>query len=709
MDQTTLTVLGGALGVALAKVAEKVAEKLVELSLEPTLEIAKGKILSRYETAKSEKELRDTVMAALDDMRAETSDPYARLNITNWVTGQTPETYQVMAAAAVVMTDLDPAKVPDKLLSALHLDNDRRELLAKFLLYLRKRLANTDSFSKLIEYANDLDRRGELSGLAQHVEEIAEDTRRIKSLLEQWAAQQGLTDNDPAALENYLEYCRRRWSHLMLPLVRKNVGPLSPSLKRIFVPLLVRDEKAEEAARKKAERGQHIRARLDEAQEQVQPVDFYDAFSKYKHFVLVGLPGTGKTTLLRRAALAFAEGRAATDIHWQGKHKLPIFVRLRNFGIFLEKNGEKFSAPGAGALVAYLEQHLRNDEGIDIPHDFFERRLAAGDCVVLLDGLDEVLENRVEVAQHVNAFIQKYGRYDNRFGISSRPKGYEGDTRLQLSHADLALLEVLPLQPDGIRDLIGKLLPLLEEDPRQRDEDLARLGSRILANRNLTEIASVPLFCSALVQVYKYHRADLPQRRVDVLAEIVDLLLGFWYAQNPEILEPEKLARSDGTTAQYADTQESIEQKFNRLAHLAYYMQDVIGQAEISSAQAQKELAKYLHDHEGVSETDARLWARRFLESAHLQSGLFVESMPGTHAFLHKNFMEYFAASSLLLDQENPLVIILAHLEEEWWEQVLLLAAAHPKASNPFRRKLIPEVIESARSCPKGSPAWLRR
>ncbi len=461
------------------------------------------------------------------------------------------------------MVDLDPKKVPAKLLTALQLDDTRRELLARFLVYLRKKLADTDSFSRLIAYADDLDQRGSLVGLTHEVESMAQDMRRVESLLEEFARKQGLTVDDARAFKAYLENCRAHWEGLMLPLVRKNVGRLSPNMKRIFVHLMVRDEKAEEEARKETEKAQKraLRTRLDEVQAPVQPVDFYAAFAKYKKFILVGLPGMGKTTLLRRAALAFAEGRAGEDLGWPGAVKVPIFVRLRNFGIYLAENRAKFSAPGPGALVAYLEQNLRSDERVDIPQDFFERRLEAGECVVLLDGLDEVLDNRAEVAQFVNAFITKFTRFDNRIGLSSRPKGYEGDTYLQLSGADLARLEVLPLPPAGIRDLIGKLLPLLEANPRQRQEDATHLGERILSSQNLTEIASVPLFCSALVQVYKYHGADLPQRRVDVLAEIVDLLLGFWYAQNPDILDPLKLAQADGTGHVYADVQELVELK----------------------------------------------------------------------------------------------------------------------------------------------------
>ncbi|HPH98423.1 MAG TPA: SUMF1/EgtB/PvdO family nonheme iron enzyme [Anaerolineaceae bacterium] len=705
-----------AFGAALMEVASVLAKKaVVDPALAKGLESFQKWLTRDYDKSKAAQELRDQVNRALGEIRKETPDAFDRLKIVNWVTGRTPEVHQLMAAAAVEMVRPDAGKISPQLLKALDIDDSRRHLLAQFLFHLRAQLVSSPGYGPIIQYANELDQRGLLAGLSDQVAKMAENmakaaanTDAIKQRLEQMAAYYGITETDATALEKYRAACCEQWSRLSLPLVRKNVGRYSPEIKRIFVPLMVRDDREEEKNRKEQEK-HRVKNRLDERQDgQSFSVDFSVAFSKYPCFVLVGLPGSGKTTLLRRTALAFAENRPE-DIGWQGQQYIPVFVRLRNFGIFLEENHAKFGAPGAGILVAYLEQNLRNVENIQIPDDFFEKRLQAGQCVILLDGLDEVLNNRVEVAQSINAFIKKFGHCGNRIGLSSRPRGYEGDVRRQLSEANLPLLEVLPLNPPGIRDLIRKVLPLLEENSAKQQDDFHRLSSRILNRQNLTEIASVPLFCACLVQVYKYHGADLPQRRVDVLAEVADLLLGFWYAQATEILASDELAMMDGTEKVFMDTEESVETKFNRLAHLAYKMQSELDLVEIETEAAARILSQFMIDHEGILPEKARDWAKRFLRSAHLQSGLFVESSPGVHSFLHKNFLEYFAASSLLMDEINPNAVIKDHLDDPRWEEILLLAAAHPKATNIFRSQLIPEIIQCAEACEVGSEAWKRR
>ena len=61
--------------------------------------------------------------------------------------------------------------------------------------------------------------------------------------------------------------------------------------------------------------------------------------SPRSRFLLRGKPGTGKTTLLKRLAVAFAGGQAEEVLGWQDEWLLPILVPLRNFGKFLKRKG----------------------------------------------------------------------------------------------------------------------------------------------------------------------------------------------------------------------------------------------------------------------------------------------------------------------------------------------------------------------------------
>ena len=227
-----------------------------------------------------------------------------------------------------------------------------------------------------------------------------------------------------------------------------------------------------------------------------------------------------------------------------------------------------------------------------------------------MDGLDEVSENRSDVALHIQEFITCYGNIPgNRFALSSRPRGFETVER-QLRPANLAVAEVSPLDEQGIRDLTRNLFTLIDPSPSQREKDTVELVENILSRHDLTEIASTPLFCSALVQVYKYHGAHLPERRVDVLDEIVDLLLGFWKAQQ-SIAEAEKLATEDGT-GRPRRLEEAISLKRQRLSFLAYQMQ-VKRIAGIKTTEAVDLLANYFKERERIKDEEKCCqWAEEF-------------------------------------------------------------------------------------------------
>ncbi len=693
-------------------IANKLAEKIFEIGIERTEEEARQALLKNFTRKKAEGELHDAVMRALDITREQEVDAFDRLKLVKAVTGKSPEVYELLAATAVEMVRPEPKKIPSQLLLALGMEDTYRELLMRFLLHFRKQLVSKPQFTPLIDYANKMDDKGSLVGFAISFVDLHQEARRMRTNLDLLAAHHGLTKNDKEALNEYLQYMRQKLGTLRLPLIRENVGLVSAAINRVFVPLSLRDEQAEETARKKSERrGFKLNLRLDvheETTETIKPIDFNDLFARYRRFILIGLPGTGKTTLLRRAALAFADGRNAEDLKWK-EPMFPIFLRLHNFGIFLDENREKFCEPAAGSIIAYMEQHLRNDENINLPADFFEKRLNGGKCVVLMDGLDEISDNRMEVAQHISRFIEKYSPGGNRFGISSRPKGYyDEEVQLQFADSNLAVAVVNPLTPQGISQLIKNLFPLIEPDPVQREKDIKNLTQKILSHKDLAELASIPLFCSTLVQVYKHHGADLPQRRVDVLAEIENLLLGFWYVQQRELRDAGKLARADGTDQRYDGAAEAVEIKRNRLAHLAFHMHADLRQETVSDEDARKAIENYLVEQEGATTIEAKRWAKKFLQNAHEHSGLFMENEPGTYAFIHKNFLEYFAATALITDQDDPVQIILDNIQDPWWDQVILLACAHRDANNPFRRDIIPRILSLAGQLERGSPAWSR-
>jgi len=695
MDPIALALLASALSPALLIVIEKIGEKLVEVGIEPTIEMARAKLLKGYEQEKAEQELRAVVMAALDDTRHKLPDAFDRSKITNKLTGRTAETYALLAAAAVELADPDPAKIPARLLADLELEESHRDLLACFLGNFRPRLADTKTFTRLIEYSNDLDRRGLLAGLAVDVAGIARGVSEMAQNLERLVAYFRIAADEDEALRQYLETLQDRLRWLPLPLAAPSAasGQTDAELRCVYVPLSLRDLEAEAEARRRAERFDRSAAEMENELREIEarPVGLGEVIARHERFAIIGKAGCGKTTLLKMAALAFAEDRAKEDLDWQGEPLFPIFVRLRNFGAFLSDHPE-YREPGPGALTAYLTHHFSISYDLDLTTRFFAQRLNAGGCLILLDGLDEVSQGRPDVAQQVDAFIRFYvskGK-GNRFGLASRPRGFEM-VQVYLRASRFAVCDVNPLTPQGIRRLTARLLDWIVNDPRQLAEDRQNLPDKILASDSLTELAATPLFCTALTLVYKWMGSDLPQRRVDVLEQVVDLLLVFWKAQDPDLEKKHDLAVLDGTDVSLDDLEIVAANKRSRLSYLAYRMQTADIKTEVDADIACAWLQSYLEDEEGCDPDVANRWAAGFLRYAHEYSGLFVEDKgPGVYAFTHEGFREYLAARELV-DRGDAVFTdeVLEHLLEDAWESVILLAAAFRGYSRKARRDLI--------------------
>ena len=496
-----------------------------------------------------------------------------------------------------------------------------------------------------------------------------------------------------------------RHSQLSFLFIEPQTGKVytEADVESVFVPLRLT---VPETARRAAQYKQHrelFAAPSEEMEEALAPVTLPKLLQEYDCLLLRGKPGCGKTTLLRHIALAFARGEHADKLNWSGPAPLPLLVPLRNFGAFLQRKNREgaYLGPQPRALLEYLEEHLRGAD-VDFSADFLPHRLQRGQCLLLLDALDEVsgeLGNggdlRAAVARQVSAFIQHYRPRGNRFVLTSRPRAYQDESAMRRALPQPQVCDVLDLDRTGYRQLIVNLLTVLTRDVETAQKEALDLVKRITGNRQLSDLAGNPLLCTTLVLVYKYYGRRLPERRVDVLDEVVTLLLGRWEEERQYVFSPDELVTL-GTTAR--TTERAIEFRRRALVTLAWQMQQA-AQAEVMGEKAAEVLAEFYCEEERATAIEAQRWAEVFLDIAHERSGLFIAIDEGLHTFAHQAFREYFAATHLVNAGEPRLQeAVHRHAPEpdDWWRQVLLLAGAHPQLSNGAAGRLIEMLMEKA-------------
>jgi hypothetical protein len=367
-----------------------------------------------------------------------------------------------------------------------------------------------------------------------------------------------------------------------------------------------------------------------------------------RNFVIIGPPGSGKTTLLKHVTLVLAAHKSVRN--GLQIDKMPILLFLRDHAAAIARNPEL-------TLEEAVQSKLMQ-WGLQRPPGWFEQKLRNGECLVLLDGLDEVADAsaRKLVAAWANRQMKMYS--NNRFIMTSRPFGYRSNPL-----ADVTVLEVRPFTIQQVQQFIHNWYLANEMMGARRDDAGVRMraqeGADDLINRlrqvsNLLDMAVNPLLLTMIATVHRY-RSTLPRRRAELYAEICEVFLG-------------KRQQAKGL----ADNLTPV-QKQRVLQPLAYYMMHH-NEREILWA----ELLAVIQEPMAQVSTDISM--ELFLEMIVNSSGLIVEREVGIYSFCHLTFQEYLAAAHVHDQHEEK--ALLKQVENSWWHETIRLYGAQADATN---------------------------
>jgi len=246
-------------------------------------------------------------------------------------------------------------------------------------------------------------------------------------------------------------------------------------------------------------------------------------FQSYRRLAIVGAPGSGKTTLLKYITLTYAN---QNHKKYKVPKYIPVLLYLRDIRhLILTEN-----PPNLLQLIVQYIKALPADPALNPPHDWIEDQIKVGNCLVMLDGLDEVAspEDRGKVSEWVNQQMTVYRQ--TPFILTSRPYGYLSNPVERVG----TVLEVLPFNLEQAENFIhnlyrqneiqrtGRDSPAVLSEAKKLAEDLI---GRIKENRAIADMAKNPLLITMIATVH-YLGSALPGRRVELYQKICDLLLG---------------------------------------------------------------------------------------------------------------------------------------------------------------------------------------
>ena len=345
-----------------------------------------------------------------------------------------------------------------------------------------------------------------------------------------------------SALGRYLQHVISRNRYLQLQGIRSGGKLVSIELDQIYVTLRATRERTVSTedewlqAEAALAPGEIQRTHAGRLGLETVVVSVNEALAARERLVALGDPGSGKTTLLRYLALLYARDVAEQTTLVRDKlglseaRRWPILLPLRQIGAFLRQQPDDGTG-GHALLLDFLFKSLRN-ERLELPTDFFDETLQQGDAVILLDGLDEVAdpELRQRVARLVEGFTRDYPQC--RYLVTSRIVGYTGTARLGENYATTTVRDFTLADVERFLTHWHRLVAVGQMDPGASAEAYAadqtrQLSSAITANERIRDLAINPLMLTVIAMVHR-DRVKLPDRRAELYAEAVDVLLGKW-------------------------------------------------------------------------------------------------------------------------------------------------------------------------------------
>ncbi len=474
------------------------------------------------------------------------------------------------------------------------------------------------------------------------------------------------TRPEASARKNYLESMRNACNLLPLAALADDRDPHSEreaamSLSQVYIDLNTTTPKESSG------RGQKRKTSAELYDREQEPLTALEAALHYSALVLLGEPGSGKSSFTNNllylcAGYVLDKKKNRLPKAWPVRNLMPVRLALRELAVDLTKaEAETWLQLSADArdrklldlIFAHLKTRLQECHAAGFRADL-QTHLHSGECLVVLDGLDEVaVAQRSLVRAALTALRERLG--PNRYIVTCRTRSWDDKHPLPAFHtATLAHFTDEQVQ-QFVQNWYGALR---QAGQFTQAEAHARIADMLRAIGELErELVRNPLLLTTMAVVH-YNDTKLPHERVKLYKRAAEVLLKRWQRHR---------AGSVGLLESLGIRDRELYPALYELAYAAHDSSKGKEAADLSHEQAHKILRRHFA---GLAEPLQK--ATAFLEYIDQTAGLLhgrgsVENP--IYTFPHRTFQEYFAGTYLTKGQnlfEDELERKLT--EGEYWQ-----------------------------------------